>query len=468
MSTSPDQALHQPSAAVRPLSGRLSRRDTFRYAAMLGLAAGIPIGVGGCGGAASPAGEGSGSAGTATGALAMSNVARKVPAAGAHQPAVPAVTRFTEAVFARLLTEKPADNLCVSPYSIATALGMTVNGARGRTAQEMLTVLGGLSLTELDAALSALDALLVSRSRTHQLPGGTAAEVVFAPANSLWGQQGMTWNRTFLDDLAGWFGAGMREVDYAGDAEGARRALNGWVASQTRDRIPELLARGIVTTATRLVLVNALCLKAPWLNPFATELTTRSPFRVEGREAVTAELMTTQVAGGATARGAGWVAATLPYAGSELGMTVVLSERADAASHAALVGSGGLAQVLAALQPGEATVTMPKFTIRTKTQLKPLLSALGMPTAFTPAADFSGISAASLVIDEVVHEAYVAVDEAGTEAAAATAVGVREVGAPAEPMTLLLDRPFLYVIHDLPSGAPIFVGRVADPTRGIP
>ncbi len=473
------------SGPANPLAPLLSRRDTLRYAAWLSLAGGIPL-LSGCGtlngqdpGAGAPAGPSaepgpsaapgpSAPAGT-TAEVAMSKVAPATPPAAAERPAVAAVTRFSEAMLAAMLRPGGGSggaNLGVSPYSVAVALGMTVNGARGSTAQELLRVLGGLSLAELDAGLAALELLLRSRSRTHSRPGAAPGEVALSTANSLWGQRGLVWEEPFLDALASWFGAGLRLVDYAADPEAARRAINTWTSTQTRTKIPELLAAGVLTADTRMVLVNALYFKAPWATPFEATSTAKGPFRTDAGTQVTADFMVGDIDGARVARGPGWVAASLPYVGHEVAMTLVLADRADPAGHAELVAGGGLAAAVGALAPGSAQVTMPRWTIRSKARLKPLLSALGMPTAFSDTADFSGMTRTRrLTIDEVVHEGYIAVDEAGTEAAAATAVIARAVSAAADPLQLSLDRPFLYVLHDVASGLPFFVGRVGDPTQ---
>jgi serpin B len=147
-------------------------------------------------------------------------------------------------------------------------------------------------------------------------------------------------------------------------------------------------------------------------------------------------------------------------------MTLVLPDRSDPASLTTWLRAGGLTAALRDLRPRAVNLTMPTWTFRSRLQLKPLLAALGMPTAFGGSADFSGITRdVALSIDDVYHQGFVAVDEEGTEAAAATAVVMREVSAPADPLTVTLDRPFLFVVHDVASRAPLFVGWVADPTR---
>lgn len=376
------------------------------------------------------------------------------------------MTAFTERMVAAVLAGQ-ADNLICSPYSVAVALAMTANGARGTTAQELLTVLGGLSMSDLDAGLALLSGQFMSRAGSKTKADGNKGEISLDIANSLWGQRGTAWEQPFLDELARWFGAGMNLVDYVGAAEPARVRINDWTAAATHDKIRDLVPAGALDALTRLVLVNAVYLKAPWEEPFQPAITRQGSFTLVSGAVVQADLMQNTFERASAAAGPGYVAVSLPYAGRELAMTLVLPDRSDPASLSSWVRTGGLGTALAALAPRSAVMlTMPKWTFRTRLALKPLLSALGMPTAFGDAADFSGITRSmNLTIDEVYHQGFVAVDEQGTEASAATAVVMREVMGPADPLTVVLDRPFLFVVHDVATRTPLFIGRVADPTR---
>lgn len=451
-----------------PTGPQLTRRSLTRYAALLALTGGLAPLLSACGSGAGGSG-GSGSSLRAVppadpGSVAMANVARAVAPPTAQGPAVAAVTGFTEAMAARLIADTDGNLVC-SPYSVAAALGMTVNGARGRTAEEMLKVLGGLSATDLNAGLALVESLLESRAGERQVPDREGVEIKLSIANSLWGQRGVEWQQPFLTALAQWYGAGMRLVDYAADPEPARRAINAWVAAATKDKIPELLASGILRTNTRLVLVNALYFAAPWATPFEKHRTAPGAFTTDTGAKVSADLMVSEPFLAAVSRGSGWQAVSMPYAAGQLAMTVVLTEDTSATGHAQFLAGGGITRALAGSSSSMTSVTMPKWRTRANVRLKPLLSALGMGAAFTDGADFSGISTSTgMVIDEVVHEGFIAVDEEGTEAAAATAVVMREVSAPLTELSLVLDRPFLYVIHDVPTKLPLFVGRVTDPT----
>jgi serpin B len=411
-----------------------------------------------------------GSSGTAAASLARSDLARAAADAAAGRRAGEAVSAFTGDVY-RAVSTASKGNLVCSPYSIAVALGMTAQGARGRTAQEMLTVLhadgAAGAAAALASGLNALDQALAARAGTYRRPDGSEATVELASANSLWGQRDLVWVKEFLDVLAREFGTGMRQVDYRQAPEPARLAINAWVGEQTKGRIPELLAQGTIIPDTRLALVNAVYLKAPWQEAFEKELTQSAPFtRLDG-STVEAKLMHSTLAAG-HARGPGWSAVDLPYADGRLAMAVIVPDRGRFAEVAKTVDGAWLTALLGGLAPAQVQVGLPRWTTRSQLSLAQTLAAMGMPTAFTDRADFSGMTTQEkLMIDAVVHEGFIAVDEAGTEAAAATAVLMRATSAPAGPVSVIADRPFLYVIHDNADPAartPLFIGRVLDPT----
>jgi len=376
--------------------------------------------------------------------------------------AVSALYSFGSGLYRELATEP--GNLAMSPYSVAVALAMTQNGARGRTLAEMQKVLGGLEAQRLNGGLNALTAHVDSLAGTREKLDGEPAEIALRAANQLFGEQTTTFEEEFLETLAREYGAGLRTVDFKGDAEGARVAINDWTADQTEGRIEDLIPPDVLTTLTRLVLVNALYLKAPWEHPFEKEVTADGDFHLLDGSTVRVPMMSLQTRSGlGVAAGAGWRAVQLPYAGRELAMTIVLPEEGRLAEV-----EGALAhfsEVLLAMEPTQVALTLPRWTFRTQTPLKKPLQAMGMPTAFEDGrADFSGMTReVELFIAAVLHQTFIAVDEEGTEAAAATAVVMQEESAPLlEPF--VVDRPFLFVIHDVEHGAPLFVGRVVDPS----
>ncbi len=353
-------------------------------------------------------------------------------------------------------------NVVLSPTSIALALAMARAGARGQTAAEMDAVMRDLGSDANAAWLNALDQALATRSGTFKDDSGQDLAVALHIANAPFAQEGMPLEQAYLEALASRFGAGLRLVDYVGATEDARKQINAWVDEQTEQRIPELLGPGVLTPDSRLTLVNAIYLKAPWQTAFPDGATAPGPFTRTDGSTVEVPMMHVGEAM-PQASGTGWQAVEIPYVGGSLAMTVIVPD--DLAAFEASLTADGLASITGALAEAPVSLTFPKFSIETKAQLADLLAALGMPTAFTDAADFSGITTAEqLAISDVIHQANIDVDEKGTEAAAATAVVMRASGMPAEPVTVTVDRPFLFALRDVPTGAVLFLGRVADPS----
>ena len=353
-------------------------------------------------------------------------------------------------------------NVVVSPTSSALALAMARAGARGATATEMDAVLHDVASDSHAAWLNALDLALARRSGTFKDDTGKDHQVALRIANSTFGQRGMTLLPAYLDALATRFGTGVRLVDYVAQTEAARKLINGWVDEQTEHRIPELLGPGILTTDTRLTLVNAIYLKAAWESPFPETATKPGRFTLADGSTVQVPMMatTTELP---YAAGDGWQEVELPYIGGSLAMTLIVPD--DLAAFEKSLSAERLAAIVGDLGTYNVTLSVPKFGIETKAMLADVLAALGMPTAFDPgSADFSGITTQeALFISDVVHQANIDVDEKGTTAAAASAVVMRGTAVP-EQVTLHVDRPFLFALRDKPTGAVLFLGRVADPS----
>lgn len=387
------------------------------------------------------------------------------------EAAARSVTAFTADVYRDLAAAAGDGNLVCSPYSVAVALGMAVQGAGGQTRDEVLHALHAESAPAVAAGLNALDGVLATRAGTFAAFGEEPVEIALRTANSLWGRDDVVWEKGFLAELARSFGTGMCQVDYRADPEQAREAINTWVSDQTRHRIPHLVPPGAIDGDTVLTLVNALYLKAPWLEPFVESRTARGPFSRLDSSTVPADLMHGGLFCPHT-RGPGWSAALLPYADERLAMTVLVPDAGRFAEVEAALDGEWLAAVFAAMRPGPVAVTIPRWTTRSSLSLQPTLVRLGVRRVFTDDADLAGMTAQEpLRIGAVVHEGFVAVDESGTEAAAATAVMPRAAGLQVEPFELSADRPFLYVIHDNAADdvgrlrTPLFIGRVLDPTR---
>ena len=335
------------------------------------------------------------------------------------------------------LADEPG-NLAFSPHSVAVALRLAAYGARGPTRSEIEAVLAG---------------------EGGPLPDATRSEwVEQSSANRLFGQAGLSWQPD-LEQL-------LTVVDYA-DAEAARRVINAWTAEQTHERIPAIVPEGVLDSDTRLVLVNALYLKAAWADPFLVPATEDADFHLLDGEVARVPTML-GYAGARVGAGDGWRSARLPYVGGALAMTVVVPDAGRFAGVEALVGERGWQAVLDAPAPQRLELRLPRFTVRAQSRLDTLLARLGMPTAFTDAADFSGFTTDErLRISAVLHEAFVAVDELGTEATAATAVVMQRAAGIMEPPTpFVVDRPFLVAIHTTDPDhdvVPLFVGKVMDP-----
>ena len=412
----------------------------------------------GCG----PAGQGAGTDRDI--ALAAADVPRITTSPQDATDAGAAVNAFGLDLYRRVAAQDPAANAVLSPASIALALAMARAGARGQTATEMDAVLHGFGTDEHAAWPAALDEALTARTGTFTDRNGEPADVTLRIANAPFADRSMPLEPAYLDALGARFGAGLRLVDFKSAPEAARALVNGWVADQTEQRIPELLQPGTVDDQTRLALVNAIYLKAAWQFPFEEGSTSPGPFTTLAGTSVNVPLMRDMDEFG-YASGNGWKAVELPYVGGKLAMLVIVPQ--DLAAFEATLDEPALAAITGALQARTVNLALPRFAARSQLSLGDLLAALGMPTAFTDHADFSGITTEEqLLISAVVHQADIDVDEQGTEASAATAVMMRPASLPLDVVDLTVDRPFLFALRDLETGAVVFLGRIADPTAG--
>jgi serpin B len=355
-------------------------------------------------------------------------------------------------------------NLFYSPHSMSLALAMTHAGARGETERQMADTLHFvLSQEQLHPTLNALDLELSSRGEGAKGKDGEGFRLNIV--NALWGQEGYEFLGPFLDVLAEDYGAGLRPLDFASSLEESRLAINDWVSDQTEARIEDLIPQGVLSPATVLVLTNAIYFNAAWHHPFEESVTRDGPFHLLDGETITVPMMR-QTEGFGYVEGDGYQAVELPYDGRELSMVVLLPQEGRFEAFEGTLDYQRVADIIDALGHQQVALTMPRFTYESKFMMKKTLSGMGMLDAFLPGvADLSGINGGrSLFIDEVIHQAFVEVDEAGTEAAAATAVVVAESAAPAEPKEVTIDRPFIFLIRDIDTGAILFVGRVMDPS----
>lgn len=357
------------------------------------------------------------------------------------------------------------DNLFFSPASISTALAMTYAGARGQTAEQMAKVLHW----QLDAQrLHPTLATLLWEMQGEGKPRGYRLNI----ANALWGHKDAHFLPDFLHVMKDNYGAGLQQVDFV-KSEEARRHINAWVAHQTADKIVDLLQPDDVSPRTRLVLTNAIYFKGDWQHPFEADATHNQPFHVAPAKDVPVPMMhQTDHFRYFADEAKSLQLLEMPYKDSELSMIFLLPARVDGlAQLEKKLDAESLTKWLQQMVSAKVIVTLPKFTMRRRLPLADRLQEMGMKAAFhAEQADFSGMSTEQppLFLDAVIHEAWVDVNEKGTEAAAATAVTALAKAAPPleEPIVFQADHPFLFLIRDTRSGSILFLGRVSNPKNG--
>jgi serpin B len=358
-------------------------------------------------------------------------------------------------------------NLFYSPYSVSLALAMTYAGARGETEEQMAAALHFLlDQDNLHPAFNWLAAELASRGEGAQGKDGEGFRLNIV--NAIWGQENYAFLPAFLDVLAENYGAGLRILDFVNETEQSRLAINGWVSDQTERRINDLIPQGAIDELTRLVLTNAIYFNAAWKLPFDADLTGDGPFYLLDGGQVTVPMMRETESFGYT-EGEGYQAIELPYDGDELSMVVLLPDPGNFEAFERGLRAHEVDGIIGDLRSTRVALTVPGFSFESEFSLKDTLVEMGMADAFSPDdADFSGMDGnRDLFISDVIHRAFVAVDEAGTEAAAATAVIVGTRSMPEEPyVQVTIDRPFIFLIRDIQTGTILFVGRVLDPTQG--
>lgn len=351
------------------------------------------------------------------------------------------------------LAKKHNGNIVFSPYSISSALAMTYAGARGETAEQMAKVLHfTLPQEKLHPAFAQLNWQLQSdKDKPYEL----------FVANALWGQKGFGFQKEFLKLARDSYGAGLREVDFSGNPDAARKKINSWGAKCTKEKIPELLGPGDIHTNVKLVLANAIYLKAGWYLQFSKKETAEGAFEVSPGEKVSVPMMH-QYQKLNCHSAAQFQLLELPYKGQRLSMVLLLPAKRHGLAELSLSGAD-LTSAISKLKPYMANVTLPRFKFASHQDLNESLKGMGMPLAFSQAADFSGLSADnSLWIDKAIHEAYISTDEEGTEAAAATVVTMASSLPP--PFSFRADHPFLFMICDKPTCSVLFIGRVLKPS----
>jgi serpin B len=371
---------------------------------------------------------------------------------------VESINLFGRDLHRQLATGRPA-NVLSSPLSVSIALSMVWVGSRGATADELRKALYFTAGAE-----RAYAKLLrhLSAEPSDEAP-------VVRIANAVWVEKTAKLLPAYTSSMQANYDAPARLVDFRSDASGARAAINQWVRERTKGKIPELLPEDGVDAATRVMLTNAIYLKANWLTPFRKELTRPEVFHVDGTTPRKVPTMHAEMSAryGATTNAR---VLELPYVkgkGTELSMVIVLPEnRGGLKAVEKELGSTGLGPFVEKLQANpKVEISLPRFTAGSRFDLRPHLQSLGMRSMFGKA-DFSGmIVDEGVAVSAVFHEAIVATTETGTEAAGATAVGLSTVSdVQAEKVVFRADHPFLFFIRDVSSGVVIFAGRIISPS----
>jgi len=377
---------------------------------------------------------------------------------------------------------KGDENLCVSPYSIESALAMTFAGADGETRTEMARVLHFTNDASVPGSFAALQHSLEDMSaKTAEIAkqskkyGGPSEPITLNIANRLFAQKGYPFRETYLSLVKQNFGGAFDPIDFGADPAAATQHINKWVADQTRYRIRDLIPGGALDKTTRLVLANALYLKAPWASEFSDYATKPEPFFVRGGGSSDVPMMRKTSDHFGYARREGVTVVSLPYAGDELQFVVLLPDEVNGLHSLESKLTGELLAQCAKLERRDVDLHLPKFKLQPATiALAENFEALGMKTAFDKpqgSANFDRIAPRKpndyLCISQIFHKTFIAVDEKGTEAAAATAVAMVAGAAlrspPPPPIEVKVDRPFVYAIQHVPSGVCLFLGRVTDP-----
>jgi serpin B len=376
------------------------------------------------------------------------------------QKIVDGQTSLLTTLYARLRTEP--GNLFFSPYSIDTALMMVYAGANGKTAREMAAVLH-LPDDPPDQLHKAVGQL-ISQIQHADKDSGYQLNV----ANALWAQMGVHWLPAYLDLLHADYAAEAFAADFS-RPDPARQSINDWVAQQTNQKITDLLPSGSITPLTRLVLVDAVYFKADWESPFHASDTHDGDFHPNAGSTVTVPMMHRTASFGFM-DDEKIQALQMPYAGGRWAMLLVLPKTTDGlAAVEAKLDPGELNRIVSALSVQSVQVTIPKFKLSQNFSLGEMLESLGMSSAFDPnKADFSGMDGRrDLCLSDVVHKAYVAVDEKGTEAAAATGAVMRATAVMRPPQAVVFnaDHPFMFFIRDPSSGLVLFAGRLSQPSQ---
>lgn len=369
-------------------------------------------------------------------------------------------TAFTLDLYQELKDKE--GNIFYSPYSLSVALAMTYAGARGETEEQMAEALSFyLSQNKLHPTFNYLDQELASRGEGAE--GKDEEGFRLNIVNDIWGQKDFPFLSDFLDTLAENYGAGLRILDFINAPEESRVTINDYISEQTEEKIKDLIPEGVIDVMTRLVLTNAIYFNAAWQYPFSENMTSDGTFYLLDGGEVTIPMMYQEESLGYT-EGDNYQAVELKYDGEELAMIILVPDSGQFEDFEMSLDVELLNDIIDNLENKHVELTLPKWEYESSFMMKETLQAMGMPIAFSEAADFSGMTGKrDLYIADVVHKAFVSVDEAGTEAAAASAVIMKLTAMPTDVAVVTVDRPFIFLIRDIETGAILFFGRVVNP-----
>ncbi len=368
---------------------------------------------------------------------------------------------FAFDLFHRVRETDPGKNLFFSPHSISLALAMTGAGASGETREQLTRVLRfSLDEEKLHRAFNALALDLDTRSEADVEDGDPPTLRI---VNAAWAQDGYPFRKTFLDTLSRNYGSGVRPADFINNPEENRQRINQWVEEQTEDRIENLLPEGSIDGRTRLVLTNAIYFLAGWQQAFSEHVTSDRAFTLADGSQVEAPLMR-QNETFAFYLGEDTRAAALPYVGGDLSFIALKpADPGEFDTWLAGLDEEHFTRVVEESMRRNGTISLPRFELKADYDLKSLFTTMGWTdyTQLERMVEEGGPD--DLEISDILHKSYIAVDEEGTEAAAATAVAVRLVAAPEDPVSMDFDRPFVFIIYDHPTGSVLFLGTMMNP-----
>jgi serpin B len=363
--------------------------------------------------------------------------------------------------FYRMIADSD-DNIIFSPYSISVAFAMCYAGAKSQTATEIADILHfTLGQSALHNAFNALD-LELAKPGTSVPSGSTGDQFVLKITNSIWGQRGYPFLQDFLDTLAVNYGAGLNVLDFQANPESCRITINDWVSDQTEEKINDLLPPGSIDELTRLVLTNAIYFKGSWAEKFDPADTVPETFTLLDGTTTTVQMMKQSLRASANEVAGEYTVAAIPYYGGKASMIIILPETGRFTAIESSLTQETITAMINSISTSTLTLSMPKFSFKWGKSIKEVLMNLGMQQSFSANADFTGITEAErLMIGDVIHKAIISVDEEGTEAAAATAIIMPPSAPP--PLTMTINRPFIFLIRESVTGTILFAGRVLEP-----